>query len=243
MSDRCDISVAAVPGVRFCVCSTPRSGSTLLCNILKSTGLAGVPDEYLNPLYIEAWTNNDRPESFVFSQYIANLEARRTSANGYFGIKIHWRHLDLGFGKAMQSSVSNPFLARFDKFILIVRKDKLAQAISDFAARRTGVFHSEHERYLDGQSLVEFDEVKITKTICDILAGEQNWINYLTRNNCEYLTIAYEDLVDNYNETIRQIFEFLGLDINIIPDVPDTRMSRKNYAEIRSAWMQKLGLS
>src|SRR3954447_11167479 len=34
----------------YLVCATPRSGSTLLCELLKSTGLAGRPAEYFENL-------------------------------------------------------------------------------------------------------------------------------------------------------------------------------------------------
>src|SRR5215207_8545306 len=34
----------------YLVCATPRSGSTLLCEALKSTGVAGVPAEYFEAL-------------------------------------------------------------------------------------------------------------------------------------------------------------------------------------------------
>jgi len=38
------------PTYAYLVCSTPRSGSTLLCELLKSTGVAGRPDEYFEDL-------------------------------------------------------------------------------------------------------------------------------------------------------------------------------------------------
>src|SRR4051812_8468222 len=38
-----------MPSSAFVVCSTPRSGSGLLCRALAETGLAGAPAEYLTP--------------------------------------------------------------------------------------------------------------------------------------------------------------------------------------------------
>ena len=34
----------------YLVCATPRSGSTLLCELLKETGVAGRPEEYFETL-------------------------------------------------------------------------------------------------------------------------------------------------------------------------------------------------
>src|SRR3954470_2815516 len=39
-----------VPGVSYLVCATQRSGSTLLCELLNATEVAGVPDEYFEGL-------------------------------------------------------------------------------------------------------------------------------------------------------------------------------------------------
>ena len=39
-----------VEGLAYLVCATQRSGSTLLCELLKGTEVAGVPDEYFEEL-------------------------------------------------------------------------------------------------------------------------------------------------------------------------------------------------
>ena len=39
-----------VDGVSYLVCATQRSGSTLLCELLKGTEVAGVPDEFFEAL-------------------------------------------------------------------------------------------------------------------------------------------------------------------------------------------------
>ena len=43
-------SVLRVEGTAYLVCATQRSGSTLLCELLKGTEVAGVPDEYFEEL-------------------------------------------------------------------------------------------------------------------------------------------------------------------------------------------------
>ena len=39
-----------VEGISYLVCATQRSGSTLLCELLRATDVAGVPDEYFERL-------------------------------------------------------------------------------------------------------------------------------------------------------------------------------------------------
>ena len=43
------------PTHRFLILAEPRSGSTLLVEALRNSGVAGVPFEYLNPRYVERW--------------------------------------------------------------------------------------------------------------------------------------------------------------------------------------------
>jgi trehalose 2-sulfotransferase len=58
---------AAAPSSSYLICATPRSGSTLLCEALKATGVAGVPEEYF-----EALRHSGRPrrpqEYFIGAQ-------------------------------------------------------------------------------------------------------------------------------------------------------------------------------
>jgi LPS sulfotransferase NodH len=45
------MSTVPEPRVSYLVCATPRSGSTLLCEALSGTGLAGRPAEYFEAMY------------------------------------------------------------------------------------------------------------------------------------------------------------------------------------------------
>ena len=75
--------------ISYVICSTPRSGSTLLCRGLWDTGRAGAPHEYFHenkhmPQIISRW----KPRSF--NDYLSNLLRFRTSSNGVFGFKAHF---------------------------------------------------------------------------------------------------------------------------------------------------------
>jgi LPS sulfotransferase NodH len=110
-----------MPDRSYLVCATPRSGSTLLCELLKDTGVAGHPEEYF-----EAKRDTGRPphpgdyladlprtgagirddqtpprapphSSLIgLADYRAHLERTfqlGTTPNGVFGTKMMWRHL------------------------------------------------------------------------------------------------------------------------------------------------------
>src|SRR5437016_3066195 len=74
----------------YLICSTPRSGSNFLCEVLRATGVAGFPDEYFwNPPYWrERWDVGD------FPSYFRRLLREGTSPNGVFGSKMMWDYFE-----------------------------------------------------------------------------------------------------------------------------------------------------
>ena len=114
------MTTAARPSLSYLICATPRSGSTLLCEALKTTGISGVPEEYF-----EALRHSGRPrrpqEYFIGAQdrtilrhlgELTSIEGRPsrsplwdrhdyepflrwaigegTTPNGVFGAKLMW---------------------------------------------------------------------------------------------------------------------------------------------------------
>jgi LPS sulfotransferase NodH len=109
--------------VSYLVCATPRSGSTLLCEGLKATGVAGRPEEYFEadprtgrprtPADFLAGLDDQEaqlligsaqsPEPPAYSSlfdverhedHLARVRAWGTTANGVFGAKVMWGHVD-----------------------------------------------------------------------------------------------------------------------------------------------------
>jgi LPS sulfotransferase NodH len=104
----------------YLVCATPRSGSTLLCDLLTATGIAGHPEEYFQLLprvsrarhpreYLEpVWegevarilgprspiddelTQLEQQNAATFDEYLERIRAFATTPNGVFGAKVMW---------------------------------------------------------------------------------------------------------------------------------------------------------
>ena len=63
--------------ISYMICATPRSGSTLLCEALRNTGLAGYPDEYFGPMHVARWTEKwqTRSDQEYLEMYLHTGEA------------------------------------------------------------------------------------------------------------------------------------------------------------------------
>src|SRR5277367_1440273 len=77
----------------YAICAEPRSGSSYLTWILRSTGVLGMPREYFN-----AESLAGRPE---FADYpadadgqIAEIVSRGATPNGIYGVKVFSRQFD-----------------------------------------------------------------------------------------------------------------------------------------------------
>lgn len=114
----------ATPTRSYVVCATPRSGSTLLCETLESTGVAGRPREYfealketgvprrpreyfwglrspevirLLPADAEIDREAERASTWNRDDYALHLAAslrEGTTPNGIFGAKLMWNYFD-----------------------------------------------------------------------------------------------------------------------------------------------------
>ena len=106
-----------VDGISYLVCATQRSGSTLLCELLRATDVAGVPDEYFEVLretgqprqprqYFEDPSVQDIAERLTptvpghpeqpgeFELWFRYVLQRGATLNGVFGAKMMWNYLD-----------------------------------------------------------------------------------------------------------------------------------------------------
>ena len=242
MSPELDISVGAIPLQKYCIASSPRSGSTLISRMLLSSNLAGDPKEYLGAGLLQAWSKINGSKVSI-KDYIKEMETRRTSKNGVFGIKIHGRQL-LGLSKKISSKHIYSIIENFDKFIFVTRKDKINQAISYHIAKSTGVWHFDQEEWLDEFDIPEpnFDAGRILNHLSDFLREEKIWENIFKNTKKPVYKIYYEDLIADYESKSKEIFDFLGINISVVPQIPTQQMKKSFTSEYRNLLLKKIGL-
>ena len=113
---------ATAPRTSYLICTTPRSGSTLLCELLAQTGIAGLPEEYFQQLRSTGAPMTPRdylhgvaadlvppldparaapapddpydPRRYEdFEEYLGCVLRNATTPNGVFAAKIMWPYV------------------------------------------------------------------------------------------------------------------------------------------------------
>jgi LPS sulfotransferase NodH len=215
-----DLPAGRTPVERsYLICSTPRSGSTLLAEAMYRTQQLAIPAEYLEigaalPYLYNRW------ECAGFDDYVRRLHDHRTADNGVFGVKAHW-HQVVQFANTSQGaepfadidfSVMNAVLRRVIPnavFIFVTRRDKARQAVSHWLASQT-------QRWIrlgdDPMSEIPpYDFEGISKFSTGITASEQFWDKFFSLGRVEPLRIVYEDLVADYENTVRLAAQHVGV--------------------------------
>ncbi|MGO8800688.1 MAG: Stf0 family sulfotransferase [Roseiarcus sp.] len=187
----------------YIVASSYRSGSTYFCTELWRTGVLGAPGEYLN-IASRNYRMMRRLQATTPEDYFTKLLARRTSANGVFGIKAHFHHFEpaLKWYPSMLKRLSPV------TFIYIERRDKLAQAISMARAMQTDRWLPRIEK---GPSPpLKYDPELIAKCLEEVDLQDASWLQWFASNDVTPHHLIYEDLLADPAGAIRSIVELLG---------------------------------
>ena len=221
----------------YIICSTGRTGSTLLARTLGDLGYIGKPQEY--------WHEKTRPplvetDSQCFKDYLAEIIKKGTTDNGVFGMKTHWSHFELLVKSARQHldlknktyfeiiSTLFPNLS----FIHIKRDELAKQAISAEIANQTGIFNVGKLPDQNRQLLL-FKPLNIYRRIKWFEQDNKKWKNFFASNSINYYEVIYEDFTrstQSIQETIIDVINFLK--IKPLPEpskikVPIVKLSNK----------------
>ena len=203
------------PSVSYLVCATLRSGSNLLCGLLKGTGIAGRPEEYFSREHEPYWARRWGAPGPV--EYVHGAIREGTRGNGAFGAKVMWLHLPNLLAKleAVQERRDLEERALLEgtfpglRFVWIRREDVVAQAVSFAKARQTGQW-----TVLDpGPTgrVPRFDFAVIHRRVRVIEEQNAAWRRWFRTNGITPFDVRYEDLVADMEAVTRRLLDFLGV--------------------------------
>ncbi|MFO1060548.1 MAG: Stf0 family sulfotransferase [Dongiaceae bacterium] len=214
--------------LRYAICATPRSGSNFLGHMLKNTGLFGCPLEYFNPDHLPTWRKRAAREGF--DSVMALLESRRTSANGRFGLKIHRTHLATAVAE-----VGPGFLGPDWKFILLRRRDVLAQALSWSIAAQTAVWKSG----LPAKGEAVYSRSAIARRIELAVKHTASWQQLFAERGIVPLELAYEDIESDPAAALRTVADFLETPLPATLDLGRLIETRRQRSTGSQAWRRR----
>ncbi len=134
----------------FFICSTPRTGSMMLADLLADTGLAGRPDEFFGePFRQQVVPGLTRAG---FDDYLVGCTEKMQQ--GTFGVKLHWDQVEVflhllrlrrGLGGMSDAQVIEAVFPE-PSHVFLTREDTVAQAVSWWKAIGSGKWVDEDSR-------------------------------------------------------------------------------------------------
>jgi LPS sulfotransferase NodH len=233
-------------GISYLVCATQRSGSTLLCEMLKGTDVAGVPDEYFEHLrstglprqprqYFAdpsvadiaerlAPTDPGRPEEpGEFEGWFDYVLRRGTTRNGVFGAKMMWNYFD-DFRDRVRELPGLHDLRFSEALDEIFPKLRIV-----FVHRRDKVAQAvslwkaiQSQQWRNGtgderHGPGEYDYRAVKHLVDELHGWDARWEDWFHATGREPIRIVYEELVEERAATVGRVLDALGID----PPEPD----------------------
>lgn len=213
----------------YIICGTPRTGSTLLCNLLAATRSAGNPDSYYGLKFMADWARDwNLPDSSTMREddfnriYLAAAIRAGKGETGMFGLRLMRENLEdlmailTRIFPGLESDTVRLERA-FGKllYVHLTREDKLAQAISYIKAQQTGLWHiapdgSEIERLAPPQ-VPQYDFKRISDEVARLDAHDAAWNTWFATQAITPLRVVYEQLEADPATTLQSICEALGI--------------------------------
>lgn len=211
------------------ICGTPRTGSTLLCGLLESTGVAGRPESYFRQPDEPSWANrwgivSSPGGGFSYADYVRAALAEGRTANGVFAARIMWGTLDAVISKLATIYPDSPgsdveLLTRAfgrTRFVYLRREDVLAQAVSWLRAEQTGVwFQTGQSAPAQPESETEprFDLGRIRELTQLINEHNAAWREWFASAGVRPHRVRYEALDADPVGVTHGVLGFLGLEL------------------------------
>ncbi|WP_068275167.1 trehalose 2-sulfotransferase [Aldersonia kunmingensis] len=247
------------PPSSYLVCASQRSGSTLLVESLRATGIAGEPEEYFQ--YIPETGRSPQPRDWfasVHDETILKLLAPRVSGtpdsrtseqwrddllregrtpNGVWGGKLMWNQTPLLLARA--AALPNPSGTDLRSairdvvgevtFIWVRRSDIVKQAVSMWRAVQTQVWRDDGNDGLDDSAQYHAGGIAY---LAEMLRGQDDsWEAWFSSEGIEPIEVSFEELTASPQITTASILERLGLDPSLSPPPPLKRQSNSRSAE------------
>ena len=200
--------------MNYVICTTPRTRSTVICDLLVSSNVAGYPREYHKGH--ESLKDLDITTPATYQKYVSVS----TSPNGVCGIQV----------MSTEKHIVEKFIDfKNVKCIWIRRENKIKQAISLLKAHKRNCFYeTDKTRKNDNLNQIKITRDEIAYSTFELTAQDLSWESYFQENKITPLTIWYKDLETEtqQKDTLNKVLDSLG--INDMPNEPKVWVTRQD---------------
>ena len=199
-----------------------RTGSTLLCELLRSTNRCGYPQEYANSDMIRQYSEQiGLPSTASWKEYRNKLFNKRSTENSVFGIKV--------IGTTSQMLNFEAMDIKPTHWIRLHREDKILQAVSRYKAWKTNIWHRNHKTVVPP---VPYDFGKIDWCLKEIIEEETEFNDFFADK--DHISINYElDLVEDPEQTVVAVLTHMGISIEDVPELKSSRIIHRDESSYR----------
>jgi trehalose 2-sulfotransferase len=229
------------------VCSTPRSGSSLLTDLLGSSQvMGGVRIEYFNP-YVEHQIFKEEGPFPGWPDYLKHVMITGTTSNGVFGTKIHADNLVYLMYQLRRAFLDHatsddfnlmrmvfPEVDRSRSFIYIWRQRVLEQAVSFVIAETTGAWN-------DTTSVKRepvYDRSALIRAYWTLMEQHSAWQDWFARYSISPLPVQYEQLVSERQTVLAEVFRHTG--VACPPGLDLSAIRRRQSTDLNARWVAQL---
>jgi LPS sulfotransferase NodH len=189
----------------YAICTQPRSGSNLLCQVLSSTDQLGYPLEYFNGPGRRALGLPDFPDAPKL-QIEAVLRLGATP-NGVYAVKLFASQF-AAFSRRLRWIDLLPNL----HFVYLTRDDLLGQAISWARALQSEQYRSTQP----AQQAAVYDADLIRSRLTAIALERAQWEAFFARTGIEPLRIVYERFLEDRSNYVDRVADLVGIENPVV---------------------------
>lgn len=195
------------------LCSTPRSGSTILAEAMFRTKAMGYPDEFFNN---DVNNKGDRPHTIYegtyrklgatsYTDYQHRLAQHYASDNGVHSVKMHFQH----FRQALRSGYFHDPTDRF--YVFIHRADVAAQAASLAIAMKTQKWNS-RMRPNTTEDIRVPDEL-LARVYRELVFDNLRWKAFFEMFNVPHISLEYHEITADIGAAVQRIADHADIDL------------------------------
>lgn len=226
------------PAVRYIIAMTPRSGSSHLCDVIKTGKWLGRPGEVLSRDFIPNILKN--VPSHTPDEYFSHVFRALRSSSGISGIKCSWFQF-----KDFRAAMTTPDAVDSLRYIYLTRRDLTAQAVSLYRATQTKVFHTNVEHSAESLAKLEelpydYEQIKFWRD--HIEAQETGWKRFFVEKNIFPLHIHYEDIDANVAAVTQRIAAYINRPRAAREVQPEASVFRKISSRKSVEWTARFDL-